>query len=93
MHRCEKQVFDGLAQIVVQRLDHPAVEHAHDAIGQAHEVPGMRIRVVEAVAEDHLEVHVRAAPRELAQLRVRPGGDRELRQEDAVESLHGQHAS
>jgi hypothetical protein len=47
MHRGEEQVLDGLAQIVVQALDHAAIEHSHDAIRQEHEVPGMRIRVVD----------------------------------------------
>jgi len=71
----------------------PAIEHSHDAIGQEHEVPGMRIRVVKAIAEDHLQVHVRAAPRELVHLRVRTGEDLDLRHERALESLHGQDAS
>ena len=93
MHRCEEQVLDGLAQIVVQPLDHAAIEHSHDAIGQEHEVPGMRIRVVKAITEDHLQVHVRAAPRELVHLRVRTGEYLDLRHERALESLHGQDAS
>jgi hypothetical protein len=79
--------------IVVQPLDHAAVEHSHNAIGQEHEVPEMRIRVAEAITEDHLQVHVRAAPRELAHLRVRTGEYLDLRHEHDLQSFHGQDAS
>jgi hypothetical protein len=74
---------DRLAQIVVQPLDHAEVEHSHDALGQEHEVPGMWIRVIKAITEDHLQLHVRAAPRELAHLRVRSGEYLDLRHEHA----------
>ena len=93
MHRREEQVLDGFAQIVVQALDHAAIEHSHDVIGQEHEVPGMRIRVVIAITEDHLHVHARAAPRELVHLRVRTGEYLDVRHEHTLESLHGQDAS
>ena len=53
----------------------------------------MGIRVVEAIAEDHLQVHVRAAPRELVHLGIRAGKYLDPGHQHALESLHRQDAS
>ena len=81
---------DVAAQALVEPLHHAAIEHADHGTGQHHQVSGMRIGVIEAVAEDHLEVEVRAAPREILAVEARAlqGGD--IGDEHPFEELHGQ---
>lgn len=57
----EQEGFDFFAQSFVEPADHAAVQDADDAAGKHHEVAGMRIGMIETIAEDHVEVHVGAA--------------------------------
>ena len=71
IHHGHQHVLDGFRQLFVQPAHHAAVQHPHHPARQQHQVPRMRVGVVKGVAEDHLQVHVGAAPRELVQVRAR----------------------
>ena len=60
-------------ELFLQPANHAAVEHSHHAPGQEHEVAGMRVGVVERIAGDHLEIHVRAPAREFVEIGARGG--------------------
>src|SRR5262245_10469605 len=51
----QEHVLDLFARLIVKPADHAAVEHADHAAWQDENVTGVRIRVIETVAENHLQ--------------------------------------
>ena len=64
----EQHAFEVFPQLIIQSPHHATVQHSDNATGQQQEVPRMRISMIEAVAEQHLEVHPSTSLGELTQV-------------------------
>ncbi len=53
--------IEAFRQFFVEPADHAAVQHPDHPAGQEHQVAGMRVGMVERIAENHLEIHMSAA--------------------------------
>jgi hypothetical protein len=78
---------------LIELAGHPAIDHPDHTAGHEHQVAGMRVGVVERVAENHLEVHVGTAAREFIEVGARGGERGRVGAQDAIQSFHGQDAA
>ena len=70
-HDGEQQRLHFISQLIINPAHLPAVDHAYYRSGHQHEIPRMRISMVETISEDHLQIHVRPVTSELRQILAR----------------------
>src|ERR1019366_1776018 len=77
-----EELGDALAHLRTELGDGAEVEQDHRAVGLHEEIPRVRVRVVDAVDEDHLAVDAHDAPRDVLLV------DAERAEAGAVADLH-----
>ncbi len=87
----EKDFDDPLPQFIVDPPDHAAVENADPLPGQHEDIPRMRIGMIEAVAEDHLDEHAGAPAGKGVAVNIRLPQVLGIPDAHSVEPLHRQH--
>ncbi len=90
VHDGHEHFIKAFRQFFIQASDHAAVKHPDHTAGQEHQVAGMRVGMVERIAENHLEIHSGAAAGEFIEVSARGGERRGVGAEDAVQPFHRQ---
>src|SRR5262249_46691383 len=85
-------IFDFFAEGVIDAANHTEVDEADYIAGNDHYVAGMRIGVIHAMSEDHCEVEIGAAAGNFLEIEAEVLQFFGMRELDALEVLHGQHA-
>ncbi len=88
----KQHAFDVFAHRFVEPADHAEVQQADRTIGQQNQISRVGIGVVEAVVEDHFEIHLGAVPGHLGQIELRLAAEARVGESPAIEPFHRKHA-